>query len=415
MKKVALSLLAFALVGAGAFADGADAVKDIQKNAPTFTLDVNAQAQFGIDLDTKVHGIAQSATTNFSLWFLNGTSEKTGAGDTHGYIKVDTLKYGTDDTTTAPAVTLPSVVAKIVSGDLYVKLYDGKITPSVSYSRDVDNDNGGTGTAADDTFKNYAGKYGTDTEWNDTAIAAAASFTGAGFEVGYALPKLVSIAVDVASENDWTVGQQSGYAASAAVGLLAVDKLTLEGKFYTAKTAVDATAFGVTTAYDLGVVSPLVNLNYDVTNSKYTADFGAKLPIVDGLKAVAWGQYNSDKVFNAEATVDVAAAKLAGPLSADVGLRLKDLTKAVAANATTEIFAKATFKASDVLSIYGSVDTYNTAASTDSSLFAKAGVDFTGISLTTISANWDSSDLGAAKATGDSKLGKFVVTAKVAY
>jgi hypothetical protein len=420
MKKVALSLLAFALVGAGAFADAA---ADVVKAPVTFSLNAEGSASFGYDLDTGIHGFTQAVTSKVTLWFLNGSTTNTGAGDIHGSITAADVKYGTDDNSTVPALSFGDVTAKIVAGDLYVKLSSGKTaTPgsnnaAQSYARDVDNDNGGSGTSANDTFKNYAGRYGADTEWNDSAIAGYSSFDGKGIEVGYTIPGTLSFVGVVDSQDDWQAAKQSDYETSVSVNLLSVEKLTLGGKFYK---STDLTAAGAEFAYDLGAFAPFANLNYGVTKSDYAADFGSKLAPVDGLLAVVWGQYNSKGVFNAEATFSLASGKLAGPLSADVGVRAKDVTNAVAAkNATNEIFAKVGFKASDVVSVYGSVDTYNAAGSTDSSLFAKAGLDFTGISLTTISLNWDSSDLGAAKTTAtaangkESKTGKFVVTAKI--
>jgi hypothetical protein len=426
MKKVALSLLAFALVGAGAFADAA---ADVVKSPVTFSLNVSGQAQWGVDLDTNVHGFDTAATANINLWFLNGSSEKTGDGDTHGYIKVADVKLGFDDKGSSsgaavgqanPLFSIGAVTAKIVSGDLYIKLWENT-NASVGYSRDVDNDNGGSGTSANDTFKTYAGTYGGDSEWNDSAISGYSLFDGEGIEVGYTIPSTLSLVFAVDSAASWTAASQSKYEVSAAANLLSVEKLTVGGKFYYTD---GLTAAGAEFAYDLGVAAPFANVNFNVTTSKYTADFGSKLSLVDGLAAVVWGQYNSESVFNASATFSLAEAKLAGPLSADVGVRIKDLTKAVATNAFTEIFGKVGFKASDVIKAYASVSTYNgtidnttnvVAATTDSSLFLKAGVDFTGISLTTISLNWDSSDLGALKATGASKTGKLVVTAKVAY
>jgi hypothetical protein len=440
MKKVALSLLAFALVGAGAYA--ADAAKDIAKNPVTFSLDVNANVDYGMDLDTKVHGFQYGSTGKLTLWFLNGTSTNEGAGDVHGYISAADVKYGIDDTNTVPALSFGDITAKIVAPNAYVQI-STKRDASVGYGIDGDNDNGGASIVSNDTYYRYFDKYGAtagdytvgtvtkNNEWVTGTLASWASFGGAGLEAGYTIPKLVSIVGVVASESDWTVAQQAGYEASVAVGLLAVDKLTLEGKFYTGKATDALNAIGGTVAYDLGVVTPFANANLDVTNSKYTADFGAKLAPVDGLKAVVVGTYGdtfdpvvantvnvfADKVVDFTATVNLASGKLAGPLSADVGFRMLDLTKAISTttNASTEIFAKVGLKLADALNASATVDTYNATTSSDSSLFAKASLEYTGISLTTLGVYWDSSDLGAAKLTGDSKLGAVKGMIKVAY
>jgi hypothetical protein len=426
MKKVALSLLAFALVGAGAYA--ADPTKDVVKTPVTATLDVNAAVSFGTDLDTKVHGFAYESTGALTLWFLNGTSTNEGAGDVHGYIQAADVKFGFDDsnkentaaaTPAAPnTVSFGDITAKIVAPNAYVQI-STKRDASVGYGIDGDDDNGGASIVSNDVYYRYNNKYGAladaTNEWTTGTLASYASFGGAGIEAGYSIPKLVSFVGVVASENDWTVAQQAGYEASLAVGLLAVDKLTLEGKFYTGKATDALNGVGATVAYDLGVAAPFADLNMDVTNSKYVSDFGAKLPIVDGLKAVVVGKYSSDKVFDFTTTVNVAAAKLAGPLSADVGFRILDVTKAVATNASTEIFAKVGLKLADALNASATLDTYNAKTSSDQSLFAKASLEYTGISLTTLGVYWDSSDLGAAKLTGDSKLGALKAKIKIAY
>jgi len=318
-------------------------------------------------------------------------------------------------------VAFGDITAKIVAPNAYVQI-STKRDASVGYGIDGDDDNGGASIVSNDVYYKYTTKYGgTKAEWTTGTLSSVQSFGGAGLEAGYTIPKLVSFVGVVASENDWTVAQQAGYEASLAVGLLAVDKLTLEGKFYTGKATDSMNAIGGTVAYDLGLVTPFADANLDVTNTKYIADFGAKIAPVDGLKAVVVGTYGDnstnpgDKTINLTATVNLASAKLAGPLSADVGFRMLDATKVVNANAVTEIFAKVGFAATSTLALAATVDTYNTASSTDSSLFLKAQAEYTGISLATLGVYWDSSDFGAAKAQGDNKLGSLKGMIKVAY
>lgn len=410
MKKVALSLLAFALVGAGAFAD---ASADVVKAPVTFSLDVNGSAAFGADLDTSAVGFQNGHAAAITLWFLNGSSEKTGDGQPHGYIKVADVKLGTDDAAAVPAFSIGDVTAKIVAGDFYIKLYT-VTDPAVDYAFDADNDNGGN--TADDTYKTISAKYGaTATEWNFAHIASYSTITSdGGIEVGYTVPSVVALTFGAGSDVDWSTGLTRDFEGSAEASILAVEKLTLKFKGYAGSTSdVITTVAGASVGYDLGVIAPFADLNFNVKTSKYASDFGAKAPLVDGVLLTAVGTYDSDAVVNALVTLGVAADKAAGPLSANLGVQLFDVTKAVAANAVTEIFAKVGLKVSDVVAVHGTVDTYNTVASTDSSLFAKADLEYTGISLTTIGVYFDSSDLGAAKATGTSKLGQVKLQAKV--
>jgi hypothetical protein len=409
MKKVALSLLAFALVGAGAFADAA---ADVVKSPVTFSLNAEGSASFGYDLDTGIHGFTQGVTSKITLWFLNGSTTNTGAGDIHGVITAADVKYGTDDNNTIPALSFGDVTAKIVAGDLYVKLYTNT-DPSIDYNFDADNDSG----QPNDTYYTSNGVYGAQTEWNFANIGGEVStFAGKGIEVGYTSAGVFGLVVGIASHDDWSVAEQSGYEGSAEISWLGTEKLTAKVKGYVGAAAENVQGAGVTVGYDLGILAPFTNLNYNLTAETYTVDFGAKGSLgVDGVTLLALATYADTEVVDALVTVDLAEGKVAGPLSAHIGAKLLDVTTDVENGLAAEYFLNVGFKASDVVKVYGTVDTYNAAGSADSSLYLKAGLDYTGISLTTISLNWDSSDLGATESTGDSKNGKVVVTAKVAY
>jgi len=417
MKKVALSLIALLAAGSFAFAEDTAAEK---ASAVAVTLSADASASWGVDLDTKVHGFSNGAGFDLELKILDSASTKTGAGDVHGYINIADLWIGGDaedgSDSDAFSLSVGDITAKIVAGDLYVKLYTNT-DAGEGYSRDVDDDNGGAGTSSDGTFVTYSGTYGGDAEWSSSAIGGFDAFDSTGVEVGYTIPSVAALVFEVGSAGDWTAAQQTDYDFSATVNLLAVEKLTLGAKAYYGKSfSADAvTAFGAEFAYDLGVLVPFANVNYELGGADYTLDAGAKAPLVEGLNIVAWAQYGSDEVANAQVTLDLAADKLAGPLSASVGARFKDITKVVQANTYGEVFAKVGLKATDTLSISASANGYNAYNVAEQTLFVKAGVDYTGISLTTLSVNYSSSDLGAAETTGDSKLGKLVFTAKVAY
>jgi hypothetical protein len=405
MKKVALSLLALALVGGAAFAD---ASADVVKAPVTFSLDVNASVGLGTDLDTSVHGFNYDHTAAITLWFLNGTSTKEGEGSPHGYISIADVKYGTDDTTTVPALSFGDLTAKIVAGDFYLQI-------STIRDASVGYDNSGASIVSGGVYYRYTDAYGSTAdstnEWTST-LASYSLFGGAGVEAGYTIPSVAKFVAVVDSQTNWKAAVQQDYEYSLSVALLAVEKLTLEGKYY-ADAASKLSAAGATLAYDLGVVAPFADLNYNITSSAYVSDFGSKLPLADGLKAGVVGKYASTGQFDLIATVNVAADKLAGPLSADIGVRLLDVTKAVSAD-STEIFAKVGLKATDVVSVGATVDTYNVAGTTNQALFLKGSLEYTGISLTTLGVYYDSSDING-KVTGTSKLGQVQAKIKIAY
>jgi len=418
MKKVALSLLAFALVGGAAFAD---ATADVVKNPVTITLDVSATGGWGLDLDTKNHAFTVNGGSKaLTLWFVNGSSAKTGEGDVHGYINVADVKFGYDDV--APATTfgtgsIGDVTAKVVAGDLYLKI-STNTDPSQGFAADGDNDNGGATTTSDDTTGKLTAKYGaTSTEWATGNPAGYSSFVGTGLEVGYAIPKVVTLIATAASNGNgaWANKDQVGYEAAIEADVTAVDKLTLNGKFYTGKSTDALNAAGVQLGYDLGVVAPYAHINYNLTDSVYDTDLGVKAPLADGLliDAVVLAsntKASTDAAIGYTVTAKLAQSKLAGPFGLDAGFRQASLKAG-----NYEVFAKAGLKLTDTLAATGTADYYIDNGSTDASLFAKAQVEYTGISLTTVGVYWNSSDLGARKSTGDSKLGELVIKAKVAY
>jgi hypothetical protein len=201
MKKVALSLLAFALVGAGAFAD---ATADVVKSPLTVSLEVNASANWGVDLDSKVHGFSNGNTGKVTLWFANGTSSKTGDGDVHGYISVADVQLGLDgasDGASLGALNVGDITAKIVAGDLYLKIYTNS-EAKAGYNLDGDDDS----AYVVGEPKKYTANYGgTGTEWTLGDTTGYGGFEGKGVEIGYTIPGTASLVAVVDSDDDWTV------------------------------------------------------------------------------------------------------------------------------------------------------------------------------------------------------------------
>jgi hypothetical protein len=379
------------------------------------------------------------------------------------------------------------VTAKIVFPNGYVQIYKN-VDPSLNYAVDGDDDNGGASIVADDAFYTYTSTAGAtlyggdDTEWTLGTLPGASAFAGTGIEVGYTLPSLVSFTVDYASNGDWTTNRNN-YEGSIEASLLAVEKLTLAAMFYAGTTthdevvdltdkagAIDTKAagksllvdgVGFNLAYDLGVAVPFVDFNYILSSkilgsemgawyvaaggnltdvilsgSYMEADFGSKLPLVDGFNAVVAATYTdkgngaatteASKTFDfdlypnvgAVATLNLASGKLAGPLGALAGVRLMNLLSSTKEDTskTTEIFAKVTFDLGNGLGVWAKGSTNSSAAKKSTSTFVKAGIDAVDIfPLVTLGAEYDSNDMGSAKTNGDSTLGQVYAYAKVTY
>lgn len=444
MKKVALSLMALALVGASAFAADSTAGTDIP--APlTAKITANGWGQVGVDLDTKSVGFKNGTEAKLWLKILDGTSTKGTEGVT-GFIEVKEIRVRYDDTklsgtATNIGATVGDITAKLMFGDLYVKLTTNT-DPKSDYSVDGDNDNGGASIAADDSFYTYAGLYGSDAtvvtsgvqvsgEWAVGALPAYSAFAGTGFEIGYTIPQTLSITGTIASAGGWSSTDTDGqdFEGSVAVGLLAVEKLTLNGKGYVGSMGANKKmALGGELAYDLGVAAPFAHFNAvaDSTTAaadgEYAIDAGAKLPLADGLKAVALVKYNSASVIDFAFTADLAKNKLAGPVGAQFGLWLRDLTSGTKGNKGTDLFVKVAADVSDGIEVWGKTSFDTTDADKMDSLYLKAGISASKLlPLTTFSAEYHSNDFGgfkavkAANGVDAAALGQFFVQAKVSY
>lgn len=447
MKKVALSLIALLAAGTFAFAEDVAAEKAV-KSPVEVTLAAEGKAKFGFDLDTGVHGFANSFEADLAVVIVpEADSTKSGTGDVYGTITIEDVSVkiagdkGDESTDDAKWINVGDVTAKLVFPNGYIKLF-GVTNPAVDYS--LDGDDEGEALVLDDTFYTYNGIYGGDgapagyvndegdAEWQFNDIRSFDGFASVGgIAIGYTLPSLVEFTLGVGSETTWertnnANGDDSDYEASLEASLLAVEKLTFKVKGFMTSAGEDKkTAAGLTVAYDLGVVAPFAHLNAiadtpDTEDGFWAADFGSRLPLVDGFDAVVAAKYDSAANIDAIATFSVAKDKLVGPASAAFGVWLRDLTSSVDADKKTDIFAKVAFDLGGGVGIWGKTSYNMTGADDSSSLFLKAGIDAAVFPLTTIGAEWDSNDFGAAEtiknADGDvTPLGQFYVYAKVAY
>jgi len=461
MKKVALSLIA--LLSFGSFASAEDVA--LEKNATvSATVAASATVKYGIDLSTKTSGFSHSEDFKVEVKILDGKDSKTGTGDVYGSIELADLAFKgdlEDGTDSSPwAFGLGDITAKINFPNGYVKTNENT-DPSVGYGVDGDDDNGGATIVNDDTFYTYKNRYGKDsTEWTiGGTIPGFSAFDGNGIEAGYTVPGVVAVTATVGSKGDLESNTGNRYEGALELGLKAVDKLTLAVKGYAGAGDRDALVkgLGATAGYDLGLLVPYFNLNTvgafassssavqpiyvlatdpvtglpilkasnpdDIKAAKYawdddgaySADLGTKVNL-DGLTGNVALTYASDSKLNAVVTLNLAADKLAGPVSALAGVRLFNLTSAVEKDSTktTEVFGKVSAKV-DTITVWGAGSFNASGAEKSSSIFAKLGVDVAAFSLTTLGAEWDSSDLGEAKQSGDQTLGQAFVYAKVAY
>lgn len=457
MKKVALSLIALLAVGTFAFAEDVAAESSA---AVKTTLAASATVKYGLDLATKTSGFSHSEDFKLELVILDSKSTKAGTGDVYGSIEVADVKIkgdaedGTDSS--AFGISLGDITAKIIFPNGWFKINENT-NAAVGYGVDGDNDNGGATIVADDAFYTYKDRYGAgSTEWKIGTIQGLGVGASNGVALYYELPSFVGVTAEVGSKDVWEKNNDNKYEGSLELSLLAVDKLTFKVKGYAGAGYNGgeglAQGLGGSVGYDLGLVVPYFNLNtigafsqetlttptavyeLDTATGKikvnaatspstsyvwdadgaYSADFGTKLALVDGFKANIAATYNSDATINAVVTADLAADKLAGPLSALAGVKLGNLTSSVDAKKTTEVFGKVSVKV-DTLTVWGKGSFNSTGAADSTSIFAKIGADVAAFPLTTIGAEWDSSDLGSKKQSGDQTLGQAFVYAKVAY
>lgn len=288
MKKVALSLLALAVVAAGAFADAPKwdpKVSTEFKGAASVTL--------GYDLDTGLSAFSNDTSVTLIIDLISGGDKTTTSdADVWGEIKIktdgDPVRIKADDkdsdATTAydNGFKLQVDFAKIHFGKaayLSVTSHDTKLgysnSPDLAFvghwfnhnygvtytytgdvyvatGAEVDDDDvyyvdnfGGT-VAFDDlvvgaTYKRYTktggaltgDRYGKDQGALVATNASVGSANAGGIEFGYTLDKVASLTVDVGTLTAWSTdfvnsGAYSQIAYAAKVGILLVENLTAE-------------------------------------------------------------------------------------------------------------------------------------------------------------------------------------------
>lgn len=316
MKKILLVVAALALVLSGVNAADVPA-------ALTASVSGNASVQFGYDLDTTVAGIANASEAALVVTLVAETSsEAAGEGDLKAEIKIKDIKFKVDDNVNKDGAAAAIDYAKITYMGAWLSILgnDQEISKAAS----------------------PVGILGAQTN-------AAAIFNSAdefdGIELGYSAEKLVSIKVAVSSQADWkktdAVGAKSeivfgtgvaltavagvtyteidgstaapailiagkpyvkqtaavaagglnttnNYNVYAALGLLAVDGLTLEAAVGTSTAEKSTVGLGANAAYVITVaegitVKPYVGYDYVINNVAVTTASDLKLGLLLGL------------------------------------------------------------------------------------------------------------------------------------
>lgn len=453
MKKVALSLIALLAAGSFAFADDAAAEKAV-KNPVEASLSANGSATLGYDLDNGLFGISNAGEAKLKLTVLPEGTSKKGTGATTGYIEIEKLKVETESASegaTDLSVSVGAVTAKIIAGDLYVKLYSAT-KPDLSYEGGLD---------ASDDINYYKDRYGVDAGGLGLAgiLAVDPLTNNGGIEIGYTLPSVAAFSVGVATAHDYSSTthvkggadekKANNVEIKATVEQKAIDKVTVKAGVILAtdneKAKDKAVGLGAEVAYELALsegysVTPLVQFDLKNTadskakDTAYAALLGAKFRIPgkwdadsDFSGVFAGLQYSKSDVLKSKpaANASVTFFSEEGKIVPNVALRGGVLLNDVVGDAdnTLALAARADVKATDNVKVYGefSYDTITLIASKDASLFLKAGAEFTGlIPLTTFSVDWDSNDFTngytiSGTDAKDQKLGAVTFTAKVAY
>ena len=118
MRKFSLVLAALLIVAGGAFAQVA-----IEP-----TIEVEASATFGVQLDEMTTGIKNEAESTLSFTFTEEQTQEFGEGDVYGYIELEDFKVefdtsGDDETTEgAVEVSVGSVTGKVMMGPVFISL-----------------------------------------------------------------------------------------------------------------------------------------------------------------------------------------------------------------------------------------------------------------------------------------------------
>lgn len=365
------------------------------------SLSASGSAQVGMDLDQNFYGIKNSTSSSVTLNILNGSANK---GEEGGTIKVSDifLKY---DASTGGALTLSigSVVAKVVLGDLYVKLASFADS-SVSYQKDISKSG----------LFIYSGLYGaTSKEIGVGAGGSVGSYvTLSGLEFGYTLPGFATLTVNANTvKSGWS--SVNNPELKGELSIIGIPGLTWKLAVIGTPLGNGATGFGGQFAYDFGFIAPFAGLDYGVSKDQLdtsSTTYGVLITPIKGLSLLASGKYDQNVTFAGKTgSSAILTGSVSGllPVNLKTGVILGDL----GANVKPTVGA---FGQIDGV-IASGVDFYVKGSYDNSgieSLYGKARINFTKlVSLASVGIEYDSNNLLATSA----KLGQLFLEVSVSY
>lgn len=212
MRKAFLVLAALLVVAGGAFAQ-----VSIEP-----TIEVEATATFGVQLDEMTTGIKNSAESTLSFVFTEEQTQEFGEGDVYGYIMLEDFKVefdsSGDDSTDNGAldVSVGSVTGKVMLGAAYISLDEATVEANEANAFALINQKIVDYTVAINPA--------------DVGTKYAPEFPGVA--LGFALPDVATIEFGVASLFDWdTAGtganDDNAYVMSIDAEITAVEMVTI--------------------------------------------------------------------------------------------------------------------------------------------------------------------------------------------
>lgn len=216
MRKFSLVLAALLVVASGAFAQ-----VSIEP-----TIEVEASATFGVQLDEMTTGISNSAESTLSFVFTEEQTEEYGEGEVYGWIELDGFKVefdesGDDQTNSgALAVSVGSVTGKVMLGPAYISLDEATVAANEAEAFAL----------IDQSLVSYV-----ELENADGAIDADVGTSYdpefPGVALGFAVPDVATVEFGVASLFDWDetdgANDDNAYSMSIDAEITAIEATTI--------------------------------------------------------------------------------------------------------------------------------------------------------------------------------------------
>jgi len=194
MRKLSLLLLALLVVSGAAFA----------QVTITPTIEVEASATFGVQLDEMTTGIKNAAEATLGFVFTEEQTQEFGEGDVYGWIELEDfgieIDSSGDDQTNKGAVevSVGSVTGKVFFGPAYLSLDEATVSANEAEAFSL--------------IDQWLVSYAPNTGPADIGTKAAVEYPGVA--LGFVVPDVATIELGVASKYDWN---QTSTSVSTAV------------------------------------------------------------------------------------------------------------------------------------------------------------------------------------------------------